>query len=407
MLSTALAEKNDLKDESLNVTDILEKPVHTAIQNYLQAAAGDHEKAVRKPGLYLGSDDLEKIKRLTRQVNQLPTKPEEVASYLGYSESFIAGLRPSDIAKLHQQLKDLATTWYGIEKKMIEVGNTLITFNGILKSYGSSICNLIRKLEGYTSYQGVIADITPEDLATLPSVPLKTDAQRAIHPLLALIKEIVNTVDEHKKSANNVKNLITFFRTDLRTARDEITRKLALIVKTDGNELAAELNEEISRFNARIEELGRSYSTYTIYKWVGLWWGPAGLGITWSIFGSDANRIKAEYEKEIQNKKKLESRLANINQGIPALLRLEADLQNMQLLIEEALNGAGNLENIWSLIGAYITASVSKIRDTDDATALFIFEARISHMLNQWDNVERQAQGLVTAINQDAVSIPA
>ena len=401
MLSAESIEPTKPAESALDISNILDKPVPKAINNYLQAAAGQHSDISRKPGLFLVQEDLQKIKRFCRHVNQLPTHPLEVVTYLGYSESVVAGLGPSRIAILHKNLQQLADLWASVEKSMITVSTTLMAFSDELKSFGGAIIGLIKKMEGYTSHAGMVEDVAEEELASLPPIPLQGPDSRVIPSLLSLVQELVNIIDGYKADANKVKMHIAYFRDELRTARDDISRKLTLFVKTNGNEQAAELNEEISRYNTRIAELEKSYSVYTDYKWVGAWWGPVGIGITWSIFGPKASAIKESYEKEIQNKKKLESRIEKLNKAMPALIRLEADLQNMLLLTEEALSGAGNLENIWTIIGAYITASAKNIRNTKNATTLFIFETRLSHMIAQWGNVDQEARLLMQALNQD------
>lgn len=402
MLSADLAESNEPQNNILDMTNIADKPVYTAIHDYLQLAAGTHSDTSRQPGLYLVQEDLQKVKRFCKHVTQLPIKHNEVVSYLGYSESIVAGLGPSKIAELHRQLQETADIWYSIETRMVEVGSTLVSFSGDLSSFGNGIIDLIRSTESYKSHTGTVVDITTEQLNSLPLIPLQAEDLRALPSLVDLSGELISIVEEHKKNANKVKHHIEYFRAELRTARNNIAHKLALSVEHDGNEQTLTLSEEISRYNTRIEELGRTYQTYTNYIWVGAWWGPVGLGISASIYGFKASNVKSQHDDLIQKKKDLEKKMATVNKVSQALLALETDLQNIQLLTEEALNGAGNLENIWTLISAYINASVQRIKSTNNATTLFLFEARLSHMITQWVNVDKEARTLMQALNQDS-----
>lgn len=402
MLSAELSESNEPRSNTLDVANIADKPVYAAIHNYLQAAAGNHSDTSRQPGLYLVREDLQKVKRFCRHVSQLPVKYNEVISYLGYSESFVAGLGPSRIAELHKQLRAIAETWAATETRMIEVGSSLVSFYGDLSSFGSGIIDLVRSMESYKSHAGLAVDVTTDQLSSLPAIPLQDRDLRVLPSLVDLSSELVSIVEEHKKDANKVKLQIEYFRAELRAARNNITQKLSLAVTHDGNDQSRTLSEEITRYNTQIEELDKTYRTYTNYIWVGAWWGPIAVGITASIFGVKAMRVKSEHDQLIQKKKALENKMASINKVTHALLGLETDLQNLQLLTEEALNGAGNLENIWSVIGAYITASVQRIKSTNNATTLFLFEARLSHMITQWVNVENEARTLMQALNQDS-----
>lgn len=402
MLSAEKVESHQPQNTTLDVTNIEEKPVYAAIHDYLQVVAGNHSQAARQPGLYLVHEDLQKIKRFCRHVNQLPVKYYEVVSYIGYSQTTVEGLSPNKIATLHKSLQEMADIWTSVEASMTKVAATLVAFSGDLNSFGGSITDLIRSMDGYKSHEGRTVDVSSDDLSSLPHVPLQEKDLRALPSLVDLTHELVFIVDGHKRDAQKVKLHIEYFRAELRTARDDIARKLALAVAYDGGEEITALNEELARQNAQIDELGKTYRTYSNYVWVGAWWGPVGVVITASIYGPQASKVKKEYEKHIEKKKDLESRIASISTVMRGLMTLETELQNLQLLTEEALSGAGNLENIWTVIGAYISSSVERIKTTHSATTLFLFEARLSHMLAQWSNVEKEARILMQVINRDS-----
>ncbi len=404
MFSIEKSENSEPQNTTLDITDIADKPVYAAVHDYLQVAAGNHSQSARQPGLYLVNEDLQKVKRFCRHVNQLPVKYHEVVSYIGYSEA-PQGLGPNGIATLHISLQDVAGVWASVEAHMIKVAAALVAFSGELGSFGNSIIDLIRGMASYKSHEGRTVDITGDDLASLPHTPLLDSDLRALPSLVDLTQELVLTVDGHKRDAQKVKTHIEYFRAGLRTARDDIARKLTQAVVYDGSEQIITLNEELARHNVQLEELGNTYSTYTNYAWVGAWWGPVGAAITLSIYGPKASQVKKDYEKKIEQKKALEKRVASINKLMHGLLRLETDLQNMQLLTEEALSGAGNMENIWTVIGAYINSSVERIRTTQNATTLFLFEVRLSHMLAQWSNVEKDARVLMEVLNRDAEEV--
>ncbi|WP_434678156.1 alpha-xenorhabdolysin family binary toxin subunit A [Pseudomonas sp. R1-18] len=401
MFSIEKAENSEPQNTTLDMKDIADKPVYDGVHDYLQAAAGNNPESKRQPGLYLINEDLQKVKRFCRHVNQLPVNYQQVVSYIGYSEASPEGLGPGGIVTLHRSLQNLAGVWTSVEAHMIKVAAALVAFSGELGSFGSSIIDLIRGMPSYKSYEGRTLDLTSDDLASLPHTPLLDSDLRTLPSLVEVAQELVGIVDRHKQDAQNVTIHIEYFRAGLRTARDDIARKLELAVKYDGSDQITELNEELARHNAQLEELGNTYGTYTNYKWFGAWWGPVGVAITMSIYGPMASQVKTEYEIKIEQKKNLEKEVANISKLMRSLLTLETELQNMQLLTEEALSGSGNMENIWTLIGAYINSSVERIRTTHNATTLFLFETRLSHMLAQWGNVEKEARVLMEVLNQD------
>jgi hypothetical protein len=405
MFSIEKSENSEPQNTTLDITNIADKPVYAAVHDYLQVAAGNHLQSARQPGLYLVNEDLQKVKRFCRHVNQLPVNYHEVVNYLGYSEASLEGLSPNGIANLHKGLQDVAGVWASVETHMIGVAAALVAFSGDLESFGSLIIKFIRGMASYKPHEGRIVDITGDDLASLPHTPLLDSDLRALPSLVALTQELVLIVDKHKQDAQKVKKHIEYFRAGLRTLRDDIARKLTQAVAYDGSEQIITLNQELARHNVQLEELGNTYGTYTNYKWFGAWWGPVGAAITLSIYGPKASKVKKEYEIKIEQKKTLENKVLSINKLMHGLLKLETELQNMQLLTEEALSGAGNMENIWTLIGTYISSSVERIKTTHNAETLFIFEARLSHMLTQWSNVNKEARVLMDVLNRDAEEV--
>jgi hypothetical protein len=402
MIGAEAISPREAPSNELDVTDILDKPIASVIQDYVQMAAGNTPEAVRKPGLFLVHEDLQKIKRFARRAIELPVKDDEVVAYLGYSTSFIKGLEPDAIVDLHKRFHDLVFIWNGIQRQMIKVGSTLITFHTELVSFGGNIVNLIRSMEGYEAASALVGDVVGQKVSTLPSTPLQGKDLGKLPSLLGLTQELVSIVSDYEQRAATVRGLIGDFGGQLRSARTEISRKLTLVVENEGSDIALKLSQELALLNERIEEVGRTYATYTNYIWVGAWWGPVGLIISGTIFGITASEVKVQHDSLIEQKTGLEKKLNSVNKVMPMFLKLEADLQTLQLLTEEAVSGVANLENVWTMIGAWINASVKSIRKTENATELFLFEARLSNMINQWNQVAQQAVILMQALNQDA-----
>lgn len=401
MINAGQREPLDTSDHTLPISDIVKESVYPAIHEFMQAAAGNHPDATRPAGLFLVNEDLQKVKRFCKYMSQLPTELRQVQDYLGFHDSFIPGLQPVDVAALHRELKGFAEFWYEIENDMRNVTANLVTFSVELESFGNPVVEFIKKMAGYLSYQGVVGEVTAEDLQSLPEKPLSQKDLPKLDPLVQLTQELVETVEEHREAARKVKDKVVYFRTQLRDVRDDITRKLKRLVDNGVDSLTADANAELDRLNDLIEDSTKKYSTFTKYTFVGLWWGPVGLAISASIYGPQAIAAKNEQATRLAEKQAVEAKLKSLNRFMASLSTVETDLQNMQLLTDEALNGAGSLENIWLMIGDYIASSVRRIKDTKSATTLFIFESRLSHMIAQWGNVEKQAKILMQVLSQD------
>lgn len=382
--------------------DILDKPIFQAIDDYIQMAAGNNPKATRDRGLFVVPEDLKKINDFARYANQLPVEYVHVVRYLGYPEAPVEALGAHAIARMHQDLHALVFIWNGIQREMKSVASTLISFHSDLEAYGNRIVERIKKMDGFEVGEALVGDFTGQKVGELPSMPFREKDLSALPSLFALTQELVTRAHDYAERARQVRNLMESFIQDLTRTRSSIGRKMALIASDKSSDIAISLNQELAELNTSIEEVERTYKTFTDYIWVGAYWGPVGLLISGTIYGPTAIDTKSKHNTLIERKAELSNKLKTVNHLAPLLSRLQLDLQKLYLLTNEALNGAGNIENLWVMLGTWIETSVKSIRRTNNATELFLFEANLSTMIKKWSEVKREAVILMWDLNQES-----
>ncbi|MEG5266945.1 alpha-xenorhabdolysin family binary toxin subunit A [Pseudomonas sp. JDS28PS106] len=396
MISSEAVAVQHIPENTVDLAHVTDEQIDQAINGLIEMAEGSHPDIVREPGLFLTDPDLEKIRTFVRHADSLPYTESEVISYLGYSDGFIKGLEPRDFKNLYGEIHNTAQFWETAETHMQAAAATFITFHTELKSLSADIF-AHPLMRGASAEENSVGDVSA----------LETGLVHGQLPsLIELTGELLTTVESHRKTAARVRNLLTSFRKGLRSIKDDVYLMRQRVVSNESGDLLLQLQERVDLLDQRIQERRKTYDTYTDYIWVGAWWGPIGLIISGTIYGIKASEVKAEFTALIEDKKALDAQLSNLNKGIGALLGLETDLENLELLTNEALNGAANIEQTWITLYQHIVDSVERLKDTTTTTRLFIFKSRISGMLKHWEAVSEKAKKLMTSLAQHNLILP-
>jgi hypothetical protein len=381
-------------DEGLDrpIENVLQIPIAEAIGSYIEAASGTRKDTTRPPGFFIARSDLKKIKSFTDYADALPTDLNQIKRYLGYSGNALPGLALGDIQSLHKDAKKLADFWGDIEVLMKQVASELIVFSVDLKTNGDLIINLIKNLEGYKEYTLTVGNL---QAVQLPDIKLRDEDQASLQGLLALSTELLDIVQGYQRNATEVKKRIEYFLIALMELKDSIAHASHAAAN---HALAHDVSEyvmQLQRLNAQIDELRRTYETYSRYTWVGAWWGPVGLIVSASIYGSEAAAVRQEQDEVFKQKKQLEDNIKQTETVMGAMTELQTKLQQFELLSLEAIGGAKNIEDIWRLINSYITASMAQMQKNNNATPLLTFESRLTSMIKHWEAISEQARKVI------------
>lgn len=374
------------------IENVLKVPVTDAIQSYVDISSGTQAESTRSSGFFIAQQDLGKVKAFTHYAAALPTDLNQVKQYLGYDSSGIPGLEPVDVQALHKEAQDLADFWSDIENRTKNVAADLIVFSVDLQTTGEAVITFIKSLGGYQDYSIQLGDVEAEQL---PDIKLIDNDRQRIPGLLALSEELLDVVQGYKRKATDVKQRIEYFLAGITELKDKVSIALQALANHNlGVELAEKI-EQLQRLNTRIDELGRTYKTFSKYTWVGAWWGPVGLVISASIYGPKAANVREERDTAIDQKKQLDDEVKRLDHVIGSLIDFQTRLQLLEVLSMEAISGAKNIEDIWLLINSYITASMTQMEKNTNATTLLIFEKRLIALMGHWVKISDEAGKII------------
>jgi hypothetical protein len=393
-----IMEKYNDRDISLEdgldrpIENVLQVPVIEAVQSYIDISSGGHPETTRSAGFFIAQQDLGKIKAFAHYASGLPTNLNQIKEYLGYDRSGVPGLEPVNVQALHKEAQGLADFWNDIEVRMKQVAANLIVFSTDLNTFGAALIGAIKGFAGYDKYKSQIGDI---EAAQLPDIKLNGEDIERVHSLLDLSGELVNIIQEHKRSSTDLKKRIEYFLECITELKDNVSIACQAAANHNLNAEFADKIEQLQRLNTQIDELCRTYGTFSKYTWVGAWWGPVGLAISASIYGPKAAKVREERDDAIARKNQLGGEVKNIDNVIGSLASFQLNLQSLEMLSMEAISGARNIEDIWLLINSYITASMALMEKNSNATTILVFETRLASLIEHWIKISNEAGNVI------------
>jgi len=384
-------------------TEISQNLMNEVTTGFINVVSSSSPEVTRAPGLLATAKDMQALRSFAAYANELPQRLDQVKYLLGYDKSGIPGLEPKDILKLYDETQTTAELWPYLEINMKEVSAGISVFADDLKSVGNDVIAHIKSFESYTT-GGVLGDDENATLDALPhSALLANDATR-VPSLHGLIHELLNLVDEQKKSAANVKERITDYKYELTGLAAKVGLKRRLCLNAAKKTDSTELNEKIEALNTLIAEQQRTYETYSRYIWVGAWWGPVGLAVSAGMYGFKAKDVWDGIELLIAEKKQLSTKLTS-NQIANSLMNFETSLQDLSLRIDGAVGGAANLQELWTIITNYITSAINRFKDTGNATLLTVLVSRLTNLISNWQEVKLKSGLLQSAFDYSSEHI--
>ncbi|MDE1529049.1 alpha-xenorhabdolysin family binary toxin subunit A [Pseudomonas carnis] len=340
-------------------------------------------------------NDVESIRRYVTKGKSLPTDIDSITSLLKVSTTNIPGLEPSDIKVLYTDISASAYAWSGVEIAMKKVAAALSTFAEDIKIYGEELVGAIVTMPGYIDFMGKVADISDEDISTLPPVYMTNgDGERvsSIHDYLEYLK---TSIEAKRLNTQGVIDVITAFRNRLEEIMPNVGAALKLASKD-------ELNVEITALQAKIDDVELKIDKKKEeYGW-GRTWDYLTLVNYWALIGYQVQKGKdqeAELEPLRKNKKELIRQMEARNALIATLHSVSTELNTLFDYVLSAQNTVSQLESIWCGLLEYIESSKQSINKVSQYTMLRTFVIKIQSTVNTWGKIKISASVLVVALS--------
>lgn len=360
--------------------------------------SGQGKGVERDPGLLITNEDVRRIHRYVKAGLELPTDLAQIKQLLGDYDIDIEALKPEAIQLLYIDIHAHATSWSGLESDMREVGGDLFGFSGSLIVTAQSVVDFIKSLDAWRTLKP--DDLTPEQIALLPSIDLEEGDRKQLPGLVELVGEIKRLVTQHSGSTLRVRDGVSVFKEHLKkNLAPTVARMIQLAGSSQINETIIQLNQDIARLNGLINDKLAEYETYSKFKWLGLLDGLLGTAIELSPYGRKARKALEAKDKFSQEKRALEDQLRTLNKFIGDLHAFETSLQDLRSRMDGAFSSVSNIESLWVLLAKLVDSSQKNLDGLDDGKILVIFATRFESLISNWSSVKKQSLDLLTAFN--------
>ncbi|MBI6681942.1 alpha-xenorhabdolysin family binary toxin subunit A [Pseudomonas viridiflava] len=354
----------------------------------LRILADDKKTDGRAPALILTKEDISRIKRYVQHGLNLPNTLTRLEQELGFTQIGIPGLEPQDLLLTYSAINEHAKSWSGIERDIKATGFDLDLFASQFSNQGRQILDYIDKMEVTQQLDLSVADLSIEIVESLAPAPLTETDKKVCMALADLLTKIAAQIEKHRQSSAQLSNDITRFAHTLTVDLiPGINDKTRLASRADLDDELLELEKEIDRLTADIEEKHQEYRTTRNNVAWGLLGGLVGVIVTDSILSPKAEAIRREKNRLIAEK---QAKVEASRQKRPlaaAIFDLQLLLEDMRFRMADAHRGAINLQDIWAMLANYVEQSAKGLAGISDDQALLVFALQFQSVVMPWEEI--------------------
>lgn len=349
----------------------------------------EEERAIRVPGqifdlrkeepaFIFSRENLKTIRRYEKSVRQLPM-PAEVSQNQALR---VLGIDANDINVFFNNLRGHVDSWDHVEDSCKLMGAELQVFAESLFTEGVGFIASIKNLDSW--------DLMPEDTAVLEMLKLSDSEKKTFSEGVdTYLQHITDDITDKLNTIRHVKKLVDQFG-------DAITKNLepmarSLNGKLDSHDAAEKLRSieaELVTLDADIQQMLDQYNGLVGAAFYGLVFGPLGLVVTGGIYGTQAERIRAEKNLLLEKYTALtDQKNILLGEGITQFASLKGTLKDMQFRLVEVGAATKNLEDVWVLLEAYANSSLKKVKGVSTQLELKRFVSGFQRVISPWQNI--------------------
>lgn len=365
-------------------------------------------KDVARPGGIFTKEDLINIKLYVKKGLSLPEQQAEVAVYIGYQSSGIAGLEPVDIKALFDQIRKHSLGWDTVQTKVIEQGLDLKSFSTRFVGTGDDLINNMREWP--------FARRVKETLGDNANAKLEDITYGREDPEIALA--LGQTLDLMRKDAALqrdktlvVKNIVSDYRVQLVGGKlttgieapglePQVARKRKAMIDNHLTETIKTDEDTLKEKEGRIEQLKKDYDKYVGLAFTGAAGGPVGLIITGGIFGAKAETARKERNQLIEEVRILRDKVTGAKALQKAIENLSYDFSDIGTRMLDAEVALGHLGFMWDSMLSLIDNSQEQWKKIDNGMKLMTFLTVFQNVVDPWRTLGDIAGQLMKIIDE-------
>ncbi|CAM4070377.1 hypothetical protein CCOS865_01119 [Pseudomonas reidholzensis] len=381
---------------------------HTADYDQLQAdAAKVPAKLIQamaerdgedEGGLTLSREHIITLNRYVNFVFGLPSTPDNLQRWLGYTQIDEPELTPAGMTTLFNALRGHARSWGPLSDSNKKLASELASTAASINAAGETIVDECRQIRALGS------DIKAWDKVVL-SAPVKLDRadQRAVSSLVDYMQILKEDVQSYGLRVATVRGETEAFRDTARFKLIPAVKQKGLAVERKKGDGAVErLREQLKELDDEIAALSKEYDQYLKQALSGLAAGAIGVIITGGIYGSKAEKVRKE-------RKGRQAERRAVSEQLRVRVNLEGRMEEMTTFVDEldtrlqdVVTAASHLQTAWEIVGSYIDSSITRLEKIDDNRELARFVLYFRQFLAQWKQIEKTSLQLTRIFDEAA-----
>lgn len=389
--------------------EVEDKVVEAAAQapmKFVTASQGEGQEYSREPGIQLTKEQIISLRKYEVLGLSLPTRYNDVVSYLNYGVGDIggAGLTATDFLRTFTLTYNHARRWSPLREQIMLTGSALTIFAAKILRVGGNIVGVYDGLDvsDYLKKHNITSVEEYKKLKIkMPDIPGIELAPDAIEDIAYYLNDILVDVKKSHADAAKVKSELDSFGTDMREkVLPEIKLRLKSVSDNTYKQDIQVLQDEIDQRAAAIDELNKQYDQLVqeaIKAAATLNIGGLILGIYQGVKAeqvrSQRKTLKAEQDLAIQ-------KMASKNQTLSSLNRVRGDLQNLSYVAIEAEVATQNLMLVWNALSLYLDESLKEVTALENAVKLMRFINHIKGVIEPWGYIQASSDALLKVFEE-------
>ncbi len=345
---------------------------------FLESRAG----AGQQVGSLLTAENLKVIKRYANIVNQLPYSLEQVSEEADYDT---LGLDATLVYALYEALHKHVKKWDRLERSIKQLGPEIELFAESLVERGHALLENLERSEVFLALQGR-KDEQGDDPYTLE---LSRDEQAQIISIVTpSISGLVREIEATQRRINDVDKLAHSFNVEIkRELMPRMGRLLKHFSEKISDAVVAEKRKQIDLWDQQIDQLQGEYDANVGYAFTGLVLGPIGLVITGGVFGSKAEKIRAEKNELIGKREELAYLVGKIVPALKDCERVSTLVRDLHFRCTDLSSATRRLADVWLFLASYGNNSVDEAKELNSIQQLDTFVHDFSEVIKPWTKI--------------------
>lgn len=345
---------------------------------FLESRAG----AGQQVGSLLTAENLKVIKRYANIVNQLPYSLEQVSEEADYDA---LGLDATLVYALYEALHKHVKKWDKLERSIKQLGPEIELFAESLVERGHALLENLERSEVFLALQGR-KDEQGDDPYTLE---LSRDEQAQIISIVTpSISGLVREIEATQRRINDVDKLAHSFNVEIkRELKPRMGRLLKHFSEKISDAVVTEKRKQIDLWDQQIDQLQGEYDANVGYAFTGLVLGPIGLVITGGVFGSKAEKIRAEKNELIGKREELAYLVGKIVPALKDCERVSTLVRDLHFRCTDLSSATRRLADVWLFLASYANNSVDEAKELNSIQQLDTFVHDFSEVIKPWTKI--------------------